>query len=147
MCVSFSHCQPNRARHKHELLQQTLHPNKHAGCCAAVGCSNAAMTSCTSGLVTADVPRKPSVIGRSVGGTHLSCMRPLAMPWPAKPHTSPARLYSRNLMPRHAERSSTVYRGAPAGLGANTALGMRARILCMPARNSCRQLHAVGIRR
>ena len=38
---------------------------------------------------------------------------PLAMPCPMNPQTMPARLYSRNLTPRHDARAGRLYLGLP----------------------------------
>ncbi len=55
------------------------------------------------------------------------------MPWPTKPATSPAKLYSRNLTPRQAVRSTSVYWRTPGTLGSKTAEGTLFNALCHPA--------------
>lgn len=43
----------------------------------------------------------------------MRSMRLLARPWPIKPQTMPARLYSKNLTPRQAKREPTLYSRTP----------------------------------
>ena len=64
---------------------------------------------------------------------YLASMREFATPWPTNPATRPARLYSRNLTPRQAVRSTMVYCRTPSTLGSNTAEGTRFNARCQPA--------------
>jgi hypothetical protein len=54
------------------------------------------------------------------------------MPWPRKPHTMPARLYSRNLTPMHAMRLPTLKLFTPRMEASNTAEGTPASSFWMP---------------
>lgn len=67
---------------------------------------------------------------------------PFAMPWPTRPQTIPARLYSKNFTPMHAARLADVYLGWPGREGSNAALGTLANALLMPATSAHRpELH------
>ena len=71
------------------------------------------------------------------------------MPCPTKPQMMPARLYSANLMPRHASLAPPEYR-LPGCEGAKAALGTLASKLCSPGTRACCQhlwRNAVGSER
>ena len=76
-------------------------------------------------------------------GSHLIRIMPLAMPCPTKPQTMPARLYSRNLTPRHDARAGRLYLGLPGRFGENTALGTAPRARCRPAARVQRHVGAL----